>query len=90
MIKRQVLIGATFLVGCVAGGVSSHMIAPPARAGAPVPRWEHYCAEADNEAPEVTRTLNGVGAQGWELSAATTMRTGVGETVLLCLKRPLP
>ena len=39
MMKRQVAIGLVFLAGCVVGGVSSQVVAPPARAGAPVMRW---------------------------------------------------
>ena len=87
--KRQILIAITFLAGCVAGGMSSQMIAPPARAGAPVTRWEYFCVHNSDDAAESMANLNAAGARGWELATAAGFGGHMSPTTMFCLKRPL-
>jgi hypothetical protein len=88
MSMRQALIGCVFLAGCIVGGVSSQMVAAPARAGAPGARWEHHCVYVTT-GERVTERLNAFGADGWELATTSVANdAGFGATLLVCLKRP--
>ena len=85
MLLRQVLIGCVFLVGCVAGGIGSQLVAPPARAGTTPQKWEHYCMRD----PDV-RQLHDAGLKGWELVTSTPTSGSEFAGLLFCMKRPLP
>jgi hypothetical protein len=87
--RRQVLIAVTFLAGCVVGGVSSQMVAPPARAGIAYAKWEYYCFTVSNEPDPLTKNLNDLGQQGWELTSATGQGDYNSYTTL-CMKRARP
>ena len=89
MMKRQVSIGLVFLAGCVVGGVSSQVVAPPARADAPVTRWEYFCLGADTNGNDAVTQLNAAGARGWEL-VSTSPLGDTGYRMAICMKRPLP
>jgi hypothetical protein len=80
--KRFFAIACVFVLGCVAGGVASQFVVPPARAGAgDFQRWEYVCA--DNPS---SQQMSDAGLQGWEL--ATTAGGGAYKTVY-CFKRKL-
>ena len=89
MSTRQVLIGCVFLAGCVVGGVSSQLVAPPARAqNSTAPRWEHYCFAMDGDAADA---LTRAGREGWELVSAGLSSTAKhNREMLYCMKRPMP
>lgn len=80
---RKLSIGlalvVAFLAGCVVHDVVR--VAPPARAGVPVQRWEYHC-DSFSSVEEMDSDSDKVGAQGWEMAAATG--------AVICFKRPLP
>jgi hypothetical protein len=87
--KRQVAIGLVFLAGCVVGGVSSQVVAPPARADGPGTRWEYFCMSQSAEENSAAGGLNAAGAKGWELVSASPQGQ-YAMTMTLCMKRQLP
>ena len=88
MSQSRIWIGIVFLVGCVAGGVSSQLVAPSARADVPPRRWEHFCFTAPN-AQNTMNDLNVAGSRGWELVTANSTGS-LNENGLFCMKRPMP
>jgi hypothetical protein len=88
MVKQRISIAAIFVVGCVAGGVSARVVAPPARAGSNPPKWEHWCFHADF-LEDASKPLVKAGDDGWELVGVTNITHPIGQSELLfCFKRP--
>jgi hypothetical protein len=87
MTTRRLSIALVFLAGCAVGGASSQLVAhvPPARAGAPVTRWEYHCVGAGLD-------FKPLGEQGWELATAVAKFDSMVTTseTRYCFKRPLP
>jgi hypothetical protein len=87
-IKRIALLLGVFFLGCAGAHL---MVASPARAATTTQRWEYSCQRATDD---ITKMANGLGAQGWELTAAAGAGSGTGlgqnQTMVWCFKRPLP
>jgi hypothetical protein len=90
------LVLAGILFGCGAGMVAHEVMESEAVAQGPWTgqRWEYHCSAIWNHPkhltePEGKATLNGIGAQGWEL---VQLGVGIGEGVagIACFKRQLP
>jgi len=80
-----------FLAGCVVHETFHAALAvPPARAGTNLVRWEYLCLESTSA---ITANANRLGAEGWELAAASGAGWGQGlaadHTMVWCFKRPL-
>src|SRR5258706_16097918 len=89
--KTTFIILAAFAVGCAATQVASQLVVPTARAGTTPTRWEYMCLNANEN---ITENLNKLGADGWELAAATgygyaklTPITVAQERMVWCFKR---
>jgi hypothetical protein len=83
--KTAVAIVA-LLVGCAASQVGAPLVVPSVRAGTNPPRWEYLCFNDEWLPSELTRYLNSMGAQGWELVGGTD----TGRAPRWCMKRALP
>jgi hypothetical protein len=86
MSSSRLAIGLVFLFGCVAGGIGSQLVAPPARAGTHPARWEYFCLRSAND-QEAMNDLNKAGLAGFELVSATTVNDF--NVAMYCMKRPL-
>ena len=88
MTKRKTLAIAfiAFVAGCVGGPIAESLVVRPLsaqQAAAGVQRWEVHCARigVTPRWPERMRELgNGMGAQGWRLTAIDEGR--------VCFERP--
>jgi hypothetical protein len=82
MNKRTLGVAAVFLVGCAVGGASSQLVVLKASAqqAATLTKWQVFC-EPEIDPEELTARGNQLGAQGWEIVAAS------GHEVW-CFKRP--
>jgi FlaG/FlaF family flagellin (archaellin) len=81
-------VAVVFVLACAIAGVSSGYLAT-AKAAPPagVPRWSYACVKA-NDASSAHEQANKLGAEGWELAAAT-LSGGVGiQQAIWCFKRP--
>jgi hypothetical protein len=56
------------VVGCAASQVAPQFVVPVARAGTNPTKWEYTCMDILDG---ITDTANKMGAQGWELTAAS-------------------
>ena len=72
-------VAAGIVVGCAVA--SSPLIVPPVRAGTTPQKWEYICFDIPSSFGEITRELNKLGSQGWEVFAVFKGS---------CAKRPLP
>ncbi|HMF40231.1 MAG TPA: hypothetical protein VKQ32_06035 [Polyangia bacterium] len=86
-VTRAMALGIVFVIGCAVGGVSSQFIVPPVRAGTNPTRWEYYCLEDTEKLVERSDKL---GAQGWEMTAASAVAAHNDPYFVWCFKRPLP
>jgi hypothetical protein len=63
---------------------------PPARAGTNPTRWEYMCLQSTDQ---ITANANRLGAEGWELAAASGAGWGQGvfadHVMVWCFKRSL-
>jgi hypothetical protein len=85
--KQRLVIAVVFVVGCIAGGVSSRIVVPPARAGTHPALWDHHCFRGDMD--DESKSLIDHGKEGWELVSVTSMSRPIGDPDLLfCYKRP--
>lgn len=83
MKKPSTLAAVVFVLGCATGGAASHYVGS---AGAQLPpsgeAWQYACFSA-SDSREIVQTANGMGAEGWEMAAATLS----GSRPLWCFKR---
>ncbi len=87
--KHPGFIAVMFIIGCATGGVASQLVVPPARAGTTPTRWEHFCGEVEYDV--LTRELNKVGAEGWEVVSVTARQfVRARSDLVFCAKRALP
>lgn len=92
-------ISVAFFVGCTVAQIAPFKV-PPARADAPVTRWEILCAHrdavgvTDEGTHEVdldtgwNRKLAEFGSQGWEPVQVLTTGPGHHNIEAVCFKRP--
>jgi hypothetical protein len=79
---KNASLGVLFLFGCATGGVASHLVIPPASAGGPAGKWEHFCADLAHHRTDLqTKALQEAGNAGWEFVGA------LGNSA--CFKRPM-
>ena len=71
----------TFVLGCMAGGATSQLVAPSARAGGG-DGWEYFCTEYDRDA------FRDAGSKGWELVGGA--KDDASFESRWCFKRRLP
>jgi hypothetical protein len=45
MLKSKVMVATVFIAGCLVGGISSHLVFPPAQAGSSPAGWDYNCIE---------------------------------------------
>jgi hypothetical protein len=87
-VKTVALLLGVFFLGCVAAHLT---VVSAARAATTPQRWEYSCQRATDD---ITKMANGLGAQGWELTAAAGAGSGTGlgqnQTMVWCFKRGLP
>jgi hypothetical protein len=83
MNKRGFGVAAVFLVGCAVGGVGGQLAVPRASAqqAATVKAWEYNCQFAGEG--RISDLANRLGADGWELTTATSHQYDV-----YCFRRP--
>jgi hypothetical protein len=89
-VKTLMVASSAFVLGCGVAAVVPLMV-PPARAGAPGPRWEYYC-QSDMRRPweeEDLAKLNKIGSEGWEMVQQLVGIQGTNGDVF-CFKRQLP
>jgi hypothetical protein len=82
--SNRFLVCVVFLVGCMAGGITSQLVVPKANAqqAAVLTKWEVFCiSEHDEKA--ITEEGNKLGAEGWEIVGGD----GLGAATNWCFKR---
>ena len=84
---QPLVISLVFILGCVAGATTAQLVVPKARAGTNPTRWEYHCTTdaGDDLNRHPPKTLNALGAEGWELVSAAY----VPQDAVFCFKRPL-
>jgi len=82
MTIRGLGVAAVFLVGCVAGGVSSQLVVPKASAQQGAPSRQKWQYECQKRGSNITEMANQLGEQGWEMVAVSNT------PIVWCFKRP--
>jgi len=86
--KRITLLLLFLGAGCAersfgAGAANAHP--PPLPLGVSVPKWDHFCSDADGEPSDVSRFLDDASENGWEMVSWTPQGTKLN---FACFKRP--
>ncbi len=83
---KPIVLLVAFFLGCAASN-AAQLIVPPAHAGTSPQRWEYSCKSAQGDGT-ITQMANAMGAEGWELAAASANATA--QMPVWCYKRALP
>jgi hypothetical protein len=84
---KKLSIGLGFVVAFLAGCVVHDVVrvAPPARAGVPLQRWEYACGASPGNMPNFEALANANGALYWELVHFALLPSG---DIKASFKRP--